>query len=175
MIFLYSCEKSSIRTMNISEKSKKINMTPLSFLCSWEDDEMKIWVQIWYKNFKKSMKHLPYRVLKIQIFFFFHNIFFCIFDMNYWNHFVILSSSTIPLDIINICIKILVFYFFTHTWRWTAKISDNVKCTRTLDFYIVFIKFKLIVEKMDEKKMVLAIHVKNAIKMLWKKRRRSGF
>ena len=47
-----------------------------------------------------------------------------------------------------------------------AKFSDNVKCTRTLDFYIVFIKFKLIVEKMDEKKMVLAIHVKNAIKML---------
>ena len=50
--------------------------------------------------------------------------------------------------------------------KFIAKFSDNVKCTRTLDFYIVFIKFKLIVEKMDEKKMVLAIHVKNAIKML---------
>ena len=65
---------------------------------------------------------------------------------------------------------------FSHSpVKFFAKFSDNVKCTRTLDFYIVFIKFKLIVEKMDEKKMVLAIHVKNAIKMLWKKRRRSGF
>ena len=64
------------------------------------------------------------------------------------------------------CVKCANTPFSQSPVKFIAKFSDNVKCTRTLDFYIVFIKFKLIVEKMDEKKMVLAIHVKNAIKML---------
>ena len=58
------------------------------------------------------------KFLKCRSSWFFSQHLFRIFDTNTWIHFVIFSYSTIPLEIINIPIKILVI---THTWRQTEK------------------------------------------------------
>ena len=58
------------------------------------------------------------KFLKCRSSWFFLQHLFRIFDTNTWIHFVIFSYSTIPLEIINIPIKILVI---THTWRQTEK------------------------------------------------------